>query len=32
MKLDRSRYVLALPLLAAVLAAAALAFWWAHQD
>ncbi len=30
MKLDRSRYVLALPLLAAVCALAALAFWWAH--
>lgn len=32
MKLDRSRYALALPLLVAVLAVAALAFWWTHQD
>ncbi len=30
MSLDRSRYVLALPLLAAVLAAAALVFWWSR--
>jgi outer membrane protein assembly factor BamB len=30
MKLDRSRYALALPLLAAVLAATALILWWAH--
>ncbi|MGA3180875.1 MAG: PQQ-binding-like beta-propeller repeat protein [Verrucomicrobiota bacterium] len=32
MKFDRSRYVLALPLLAAVLAVAALVFWWARQS
>ncbi len=31
MKDDRSRYTLALPLLAAVFAVAALAFWWMHQ-
>ena len=31
MKSDRSRYVLALPLLAAVLALAALIFWWTYQ-
>ncbi len=31
MKSDRSRYILALPLLAAVLAVAALLFWWARQ-
>ena len=31
MKFDRSRYVLALPLLAAVFTLAALVFWWAHQ-
>jgi outer membrane protein assembly factor BamB len=31
MKFDRSRYALALPLLAAVFAAAALIFWQAHQ-
>jgi len=31
MKFDRSRYVLALPLLAAVLAVASLVFWWARQ-
>ena len=30
MKFDRSRYALALPLLAAVFAVAALVFWWAH--
>jgi outer membrane protein assembly factor BamB len=30
MKFDRSRYALALPLLAAVFALAALLFWWAH--
>src|SRR5208283_4170125 len=30
MKIDRSRYVLAMPLLAAVAAAVALLFWWAH--
>jgi len=32
MKFDRSRYALALPLLAAVCAAAALVFWWAQPD
>jgi outer membrane protein assembly factor BamB len=31
MKLDRSRYVPALPLLAAVCAAGALVFWWTRQ-
>ncbi len=31
MKLDRSRYALALPLFAALLAVAALVFWWTHQ-
>ncbi len=31
MKFDRSRYALALPLLAAVFAVAALVFWWARQ-
>ena len=31
MKFDRSRYALALPLLAAVLAVAALVFWWARR-
>ena len=32
MKFDRARYALALPLLAAVLAAAALVFWWTRQS
>jgi outer membrane protein assembly factor BamB len=32
MKFDRNRYALALPLLAAVVAVTALAFWWVHQD
>lgn len=32
MRFDRSRYVLAMPLLAAVVAAAALLFWWAHPQ
>ena len=32
MKLDRSRYAVALPLLAAVVAAAALVFWWAPRN
>lgn len=32
MKSDRSRYALALPLLAAVCAVAALIFWWVRQD
>jgi outer membrane protein assembly factor BamB len=32
MKSDRSRYLWALPLLAAVCAVAALCFWWVRQD